>query len=499
MNTTMTPPQTDMPQYEITDKDKKRQQAIEDAWNAYNGLLPPPLNKMPDGTDPNVMSNRCMAVVDRGVDFLFGKEIEITCEEGSPQEAQDFLNEVWGRKETRIPLLQKLAMNGAIAGRAFLRIVPEPDKNFRLIEVDPAIVSVETAPQDCETVLLFCIQYCCDEKNELGKPIKRYYREEITRIDPDQDGDSGNPFADKDATWQIQHWTQVSSSGLIPKNNSWIPAGEPIIWPYPFPPISSCQNLPRPNDFWGMPDITPSIIGINKGINLVQSCVSLVEILYGKPILYVTGAGEGSIDFDPGKIIGLPLDTSKIVAVTLTSDVPNALAFLNNLRSDIDEESGVPGVATGRIADLPHGAMPGITIELMHSPLLMKTDKKRCTYGELIIDVSKALLVLNGMSDDIDITLAWQSPLPHDDLVSVQAAIAKRELDISNTTLQKELGYDPEEEAELTKAEDAQKIIAFSQGVGLPPAMPGVQPLPGQPPQTPTVQPGQASTLQGVK
>src|SRR5690242_20047053 len=101
------------PQYEITDADKKRQERIAAAWRAYNGELEPPLQKMQGQPDDNVLSNRCQPIVDRGVDFLFGKEIEISVEEGAPQEAQDFLNEVWGRKEQRIPLLQKLAMNGA--------------------------------------------------------------------------------------------------------------------------------------------------------------------------------------------------------------------------------------------------------------------------------------------------------------------------------------------------------------------------------------------------
>jgi hypothetical protein len=56
------------------------------------------------------------------------------------------------------------------------------------------------------------------------------------------------------------------------------------------------------------------------------------------------------------------------------------------------------------------------------------------------------------------------------------------------------LGYDPEEEMELSKQEDAQKLLNFSQGVGLPPTMPGVSPLPGQPP---AAQPGQPTPLQG--
>ena len=87
------------PQYTITPDDKKRIDQISDAWKAYEGCLAPPLQNMPDGTNPNVMTNRMQAVVDRGLDFLFGKELEISVDEDAPEEAQTFLDTSWGRKE----------------------------------------------------------------------------------------------------------------------------------------------------------------------------------------------------------------------------------------------------------------------------------------------------------------------------------------------------------------------------------------------------------------
>lgn len=476
------------PQYTITQDDKKRQKLIADAWKAYNGDLDPPLTKMPGQPDDNVLSNRMQQIVDRGVDFLFGKELEISLEDSAPAAAQPFIDATWGRKETRIPLLQKLEMNGAIAGQAFLRIVPEKNNTYRLIVVDPATVFAQTAPQDCETVLLYCIEYSTTESIN-GHAEAVYYREEMARTDPDNDGDDGDPFADTDATWTIQHWTRVGDRG------PWQAAGDPIAWDYPFPPLFACQNLPKPNSFWGIPDITPDLIGLNNSLNLLQSNINRLEKLFGGPVLYATGTGEQVINIQPGKIIGLPLSESKIVAVTIATDTANALNFAANIRSDIDEQSGVPGVATGRIADLPRGNVSGIVVELLFMPILKKTDKKRCLYGELIIDVTKALLVLNHMSGDLDVTLLWQAPLPSDDLPTVQSAIAKKELGISDTTLQREMGYDPEEEATLSQTEDARKLSNFSKGVGLPPApqpaaglpqaVPGVAPLPGQPPAAP--------------
>ena len=176
-------PVANQPSYNITETDRKRQKQIRYAWQAYDGELEPPLQPMPGQPDDNTMSNRCQQIVDRGVDFLFGKELEIALGEGAPAKAQDTLKQIWGTKETRIPLLQKLAMNGCIAGHAFLRIVPSDKDNIRLVVVDPSIVFIQTAPQDCEVVLLYCIEYAVNQ-NINGKPAQVFYREEIARIDP---------------------------------------------------------------------------------------------------------------------------------------------------------------------------------------------------------------------------------------------------------------------------------------------------------------------------
>ena len=475
------------PRYEITEKDKARQQAIADAWKAYDGEFDDQLKKTPENVDPNVKSNRCKIIVDRGVEFLFDQELSISVKEGSPQESQDLIDNTWMRKEKRMILLQELAMNGALGQRAFLRIVPERNKTFRLVTVDPATVFVQTAPQDCETVLLYCIEYSETEQIN-GRPQQIFYREEIARIDPDQDGDDGDPFADVDATWSIQHWSRVGDRG------PWTPAGEAIAWPYSFPPLFSCKNLPRPNSFWGGADITKDIIDLNMSLNLLQSCVQIDEVIYGEPILYSTGTGNDPIQRRPGYIVSLPLPDSKIVAVPIASDTANALVFTDNLRSDMDELSGVPGVATGRLKDMPRGNVSGIALELLFMSILKKTYKKRCLYGGLIIDVCKALFVLAGMSSDIDVTLAWQNPLPHDDLQSAQSALAKKQIGISDTTLQRELGYDPDEEQQLSQSEDAQKLVNFTRGQGMPPSPPTAVGMQGEQGQSMMQQGGQGES-----
>lgn len=469
------------PEYQITQDDKERQQKIQAAWKAYRGEFDPPLRKMPGETDDNVLTNRCQPIVDRGVDFLFGKPLGIHLEQSALDSAPggplQLVEKIWGKYEARIPLLQKLAMSGAISGQAFLRIVPSKDGNIRLVVIDPECVFVQTAPQDCETVELYCIEYSSYEllPNSMN-PQEVFYREEIKRIDPASD-DETDGYEDTDAngedldvTWTITHWTRIGERG------PWAAVGDPIVWNYDFSPIFSCQNLPLPHSFWGLPDLTPDFIGMNNSLNFVQSNINRINKIYGQPVLYATGVAASVIDFTPGRIIGLPSDNSKIQAVAISSDVANALAFADNLRSDMDEQSAVPAVALGRLKDAPRGNISGIALELTFMPLVQKTEKKRCVYGKLILDVTRALLVMQNFSEDIEISLEWQAMLPNDDLASVQAALAKVQLGVSSTTLISELGYDPDSEDEKSQAVATRKVTQFSRGQGLPPAPPMMPP-----------------------
>ena len=447
---------------------------------------------MPDQADDNVLSNRCKAVVRLGAAFLFGKELEITLGKTDPPDAQKFLNKIWGKKEKRIPLLLRLGMNGGMSGCAFLRIVVGLKGSYRLVELDPSTIYIQTAKQDYQTVLLYCIEYCCDEEDEYGKPQKVYYREEISRVDPqynpDNQQDAFSAALDEDVTWVMMNWTQATQSGMQPKMDNWTPSGGPIPWSYPFPPIFHCQNMTRPNDAWGEPDIAQDLIGLNEALNLNLSSINRTEKIYGAPILYAPGMGETTIPIEPGRIASLPLPENKIEAVQITSDVANGLQFSDDLRSDMDELSGKPGIATGRMKLLPRGNVSGVALRLMFMSLLSQTDEKQCNYGDLIISVSMALLILEKYSEDIEVTLNWQSPLPNDDLAELQAAILKMQIGVSKATLMREKGYNPVEEALQVAAEAAQAALNNPVMQQQKPPTPGSPP--GlQDPQDPSQQP----------
>jgi Phage portal protein, SPP1 Gp6-like len=477
------PATTDQPRYEITAADKERLEDIAAAWKAYHGELEPPLERMPDQADDNVLVNHCLPIVEAGNDFLFGQELEISIGKSDPDKASVALDQAWGKKEARMPLLQKLHTNGAICRNAFLRIVPSKIKSnraqtFRMVVLDPATCYIQTAPGDVETVLRYCIQYSIPSTAN-GQAQQTYYREEISRIDPDGNALAGEP--DDDDTWMLQKWTQEGQPNMEPIAGKWVPDGKPIVWDYAFPPMFHCQNLPLPNDAWGMPDITKGIINLNNALNLAKSCLNRNNKLLAQPVLAGSGM-EGKVSLAPGHV-NIHSPEGKMYSVQIHSDIAGSLAHIKDLREDVDQESHVPSVASGRMESIPR-LTSGIAVELMYQTLLMKNGKKRCTYGKLILDVSHALLVLSGLSEDMTITLPWQSPLPKTDLASVQAGALKiTGMGISEMTIQEEYGYDPEQEAERVAEEAQTKLDMFAKGQGMPPQVPTQPGQPGVPPE----------------
>lgn len=454
------------PVYEMTDADRKRIEEAIAAQKAYDGEFPKPLLVLPDKPDNNVIIPLVQAVVDTCRDFLLGGEVGISVSEGSPEEAQSFLDTIWGIKEERIPLLQKLKMNGAIARNGFLRIVPTGD-SYRLVVVDSTTVFVQTDPQDCDLVTCYCIEYS-QEKDDIGRDRTVTYREEIIRVDPQNDDpDSESVFADTDTQWMILHW--IKSAYTIYDRPKWLLVGDPIVWPYPFPPLFSCQNLPRHNDFWGYADITTALIKINEAYNVANSNINQSISIYGNPILYSRGMGEGgNIDTSPGRIIQIGYE-AEIKAVDITTDLTNSLAFVDRLQGAVEVLSSVPGIAMGRTADMPKGQISGIAIELLFMPLLKKIATQRNTYGKLFIDVSKALLRLAGFSPEIGVKLHWQNPLPHDILQALQASLLKKQIGVSVETLLRENNYDPEVEMQLSRDEKLQNVQDFMTGRAMTP------------------------------
>lgn len=465
--------------------DQDRIAEMRQAFMAYYGQFVKPLQD--DQNRPaktNIITNRCATIVNTADDFLFGEPLTFELPKVS-KEVAAFALAAWGDEDEMMTLLSEIHVNGAVCGHAFVQMLPNDDPAMppRIVNLDPMTVSVVLDPDDCNTVLAYIREY------GVILPDKTQYtaRQVLWRVDPDGLSLADGGY-DADTTWLIGHFIRDGKDASGPFRQN----GDPIPWKYPFAPIIDCPNVNKPNEFWGLSDLPRQLRELNDSINFVESNISEIIKYYGHPLLWAEGSDASQISRAVDDIMCMP-EGAKLNALTLHSDLPAAEAFLENLRADMDEESRVPGVAQGRMKDIPHGNIPGITMKFMFMPLLKKVGKKRRTYGRLIREIVRRVLAMGGKlayDPAHPVTLRWQSMLPSDDLAEAQTSVIKKGLGVSDSTILQELGYNPDEEAEKNKAEDAVKLAAFGKGQGMPPpqlAAPAVQPpaAPGQPQPAP--------------
>ncbi|NLD44164.1 MAG: phage portal protein, partial [Chloroflexi bacterium] len=103
--------------------DLVRLQRYREAWEAYHGTFPEPLKVRPGQPNDNVIANYARVVVDKGVSFLFGEELRFELDETAYTAEERWLEACWAANGG-VTTLQKLALNGAVCGHTFVKLVP---------------------------------------------------------------------------------------------------------------------------------------------------------------------------------------------------------------------------------------------------------------------------------------------------------------------------------------------------------------------------------------
>jgi len=428
---------------EILDKEEtNRLEQFRRAWDAYYGNLPKPLKVKPGMQDDNIRLNYCRLIVDKSVYFLFGKSVEFELEEGVDTTAEQWLLDCW-QQNKKMTTLQKLGINGGVCGHCFIKILWNTGMTFpRLIVLDPETVTVTLAADDIDNVLSYKIQYPSrDPKSQ--KPI-------MVRQLIEKDG----------AIWHIRD--QV---GSVDNLNSWTTTNEQK-WPYSWPPVVDCQNLPAPNEFWGLSDIEPDILEINSGINFVVSNMGRIIKFHAHPKTWGKGFSANELKIAVDETLVLPSPDAELHNLEMQTDLTSSNEFYKRLKEALHEVSHTPEVATGKLDSA--GNLSGLALRILYGPLVEKTETKRLLYGDMLIELNRRLLEIGGFGSDNITELHWQTMLPEDEKQKRETALVDRELGVSDATLLTQLGDNADLEKEK-KARDAEALgsnllKAFDQG-----------------------------------
>lgn len=416
-----------------------RLEHIKRAWDAYYGHFPKPLTVKPGQADDNVLVNYARVVVDKGVSFLFGQDIAFEISATERTEAEEWLDACW-LANRRGTLLQKLALNGALCGHAFAKILPGQPYP-RVVVLDPATVSVRWEPDDIEAVVGYTIEYPAVDP-DTGKPMS--VRQIIER-----DG----------AVWRLV------DQRSIPGSQRWSTVAEQV-WPHDWPPVVDCQNAPAPNEYWGIGDLEEDVLQLNQGINFVLSNLARIIRYHAHPKTWGKGFLAGQLKVGVDETIILPNADAELHNLEMVTDLSSSISLYERLREALHEVTRVPEVATGKLDRA--GALSGVALQILYQPLLEKTEAKRRTYGDLVVELNRRLLALGGFGEDIRTAITWPALLPVDTLQEAQTLLLHQQLGVSQDTILERAGYDADIERERREAGSAQMgeqlLTAFDRG-----------------------------------
>ena len=451
---------SDMIMKDAAAEDEQRLADINKRWQAYYGKIAKPLKVKPGQIDDNLRLNFAGGVVNEGVAFLFGHDIDFVVganttigeAEGNPhQAADDWLEACW-KKNKGMTLLQELAINGGVAGHAYLKVIePGTVQNQapypRLVLVDPATISALWDPHDYKMVLKWTIAWH-GVNPDTGRPIA--FRQLITK-------DAGG------ASWTIvdQHSDERSSVWTT---------DDTALWPYAWSPVFHCQNLPAPNQFYGMADLEDDVIEAAAAINFTASNIGRILRFHAHPKTWGTGFQAAQLDVAVDGTIILPSKDATLQNLEMQSDLSSSLEFYKRMLEAFYAVSRTPEITTGNVGE-GLGSLSGLALQVLYGPLVRKNGTKQRLYGDMLTDLSARLLEMSGQGADLDVSISWPNPLPADPVAERTALQTDTAMGVaSKATVAEKLGYNWNHENDRIQQEtkDAQALLPETKGAQAP-------------------------------
>lgn len=399
--------------------ERLRQSRIEKAWRAYNGEYRKPLKTKRGEVDPNVTPNFARVLVDKSVAILFGKDVafdvvedELHGDSRRHRQAQAFLDTTW-RRSKKLSLLQKATMNGSVGGHVFLQVVPAKPYP-RIVNLDPLMVTVQTHPNDYEEVVRYRLSWTSSETGALLWWRRDFYS-----------------FAGE---WFIEESYSANEEGPYTLFSQ-------QAWPYSGSPIVEWQNLPVPNAFYGLPDLSEDILHIIDRLHLNLSNWNKTVIHHAHPTKWGSGFEADDLSTASDGTIVFPSKDAKLNLLEMTSHSMGQDNLFMRLKESLYEVSRLPEVSTGKMQNI--GVLSGLALHILYQPVLELTSQKRVLAGPALEQACETLLEMGGFGGRT-VSVEWPELLPGDPTLEGIVFEKDKLLGlVSQETLMRKRGYDP--------------------------------------------------------
>ena len=415
---------------------QKRKETYKRNWSYYHGDQKDVLKVKPGQANDNLIVNLTRYIVDKGASFLFGKPVDFQLQEGKTTPAEQKLADIWDRNR-KMTMLLKAATLGGIYGQVYIGIVPDyyGVGMARLTLLEAEYVEPSWKGDDVEDAWRYVISWV--EENAEGKAED--HEQEIV-----QDRVSKQ--------WNVYYRIRVGGG-------KWIPDPERVDvtpWPYNWPPIIDCQNIPCPGKYHGLSDIED--MDEQDTLKYIASLTLHTLRYHADPKTWGVGAGELPAEaFDGDEAILFERLDAQLHNLEMQSDLTANLNFYDKIKAALMQGARVPDLNKD---NLTLGAMSGFALRIIHGDLLEKTEAKRRTYGDMLIELNRRLLELAGFGSENYCEVIWQDPLPINEDEQMKRDGFELDNKLASTeTIQKRRGLDPEAESEKIDAEsDAEDL-----------------------------------------
>ncbi len=214
-------------------------------------------------------------------------------------------------------------------------------------------------------------------------------------------------------------------------------------------PIVHIQNVATPGSYEGLSDVEP-LISLQDELNTRLSDRAN-RVTYQSFKMYL---GKGIDDFlerpvGPGQMWATHNMDASIEEFGADSGSPSEDAHIEHIRQAMDKISAVTPLAAGLIRGNVGHLTSATALKVLMSGLLSRTAKKRLTYGaglQRVVDLALEWLNLTGVlhtkTEDRQIEIHWQDPLPIDESEKLRNAQIKSQLGVPKERILAELGYE---------------------------------------------------------
>lgn len=396
-------------------------------WDYYRGRHRKALIVKPGQPDDNVTLNYSRRVVNKGLSFLFGSPVTFEIDSADERsDAEQHIDNCWGGTEQKARALLDLGLNGAVTGMAFARIYqPETAAGLpRIASINPSLMDVITSADDIDDIRGYVMTW------KAGRGASAVWRRQ--RFDVQQNG-----------TWVITQ-EEYNRAGV------WQLTGEES-WPWQASPMVYCQNLPNPNDIWGISDLEDA--DINDALNWIMSNINRIIRYHAHPKTIGTGFAAAHLEnTSVDQFWTINNADAKVFNLEMQSDLGNAYTFAAALKTAYAQITGVPDLDPQQVNV---GALSGFALRILYGDLLDMTNIKRVTYGSMLSAINAALLEIAGFGTEIAVNNVWDDPLPSNETEQAQSLAVDRQNGLSLETYLDRRGYDAAREMERSAGEKA--------------------------------------------